>query len=61
MIQALQSVLKNLDHQIENKYETTLGRISDLRHVYDSESTKTFLSGKLEAYEEMSMLIKGLL
>jgi hypothetical protein len=61
MIQLLETILTNVDRQILRKYEATLVEISKLNYVYGSDSKKTYLSGKLEAYEEISFIIKMVL
>jgi hypothetical protein len=61
MISLIESVLNKLDRAILKKYEDTLAEIAKLRYVHDAESKKTYLSGKLEAYEEISAIIKAIL
>lgn len=54
-----QQALKKIDEKVLAKHEVTLEELSSLRYVYDSQARKTYLSGKLEAYEEVLLLIRA--
>ncbi len=57
----IQAVLTKINDHLLKKHESTLDEIFRLKYVYDSELRKTFLSGKLEAYEDIAIIIKSLI
>lgn len=55
------ATLRTLEKQILDKYEAALDELGEIRYVYDSAERKNFLSGKLEAYEDVTLMIKALM
>jgi hypothetical protein len=56
----MRQVLENLELQLQGYYESTLREIKILDWINGMEQRRVFLSGKLEAYQQVSLLIKVL-
>lgn len=58
--QLKQRILNNFEKYLVNRYGVMLDELAKLRYVHDSSERRTFLSGKVEAYEDMFELIRTL-
>ena len=60
MLDIVKQIIIKIEDEIHIEYQKALNELANLRYTYDADHQRSFLSGKIQAYEKITLILKKL-